>query len=138
MVTMMKYEIVNERDARDGRRDEKGRLHGFIREIRAIRGCLPESDQGFHGVHGFPAAWARLIWVKPVALSQTKSIRSNHQPQIADPSARLGGLLGKGRTSLCKSLISMIVSDSSAPLREDTLQVIGFNPPYGETVAANQ
>ncbi len=191
MVARMKYETVNQRDARDRGRDEK-RLRGSIREIRAIRGSLPELDHGWHGVHGFPAAWHRWIWVRPsrtqsnpiapskpeyatetneehkvefscpdlesrqitfvvfatfcsnlygladccadfthlrahqrrsvksVAPNRTEShpvkvsrTQSNHEPKITDSLALLCGFLGKGRTSFCKSLISMIVSDSS-------------------------
>jgi hypothetical protein len=114
MVGMMKYKTVNQRDENGDGRDEN-RLSGFIREIRAIRGSLPELHHGFHGCHGFPAAWPRLVWVKPVALSRTQSNRSNgHKWQPTDPAAGPGGLLGKGRTSVCKSLIFSIFSDISS------------------------
>jgi hypothetical protein len=58
IVAMMEYKTGNQRDARDGGRDENPR-HGSIREIRAIRGSLSELD------HGVQAAWPRLISVVP-------------------------------------------------------------------------
>jgi hypothetical protein len=107
MVAMMNYKKVNPRDQWGGEKDARGGLLGFIRAIRAIRGSLPELDLGFHGVHGFPAAWPRWIWVKP-SRTQSHSVK----PRTADhgPLALLCGFLGKGQTSFCKSLISMIVS----------------------------
>jgi hypothetical protein len=122
MVAMMDYKKVNPRDEWGGDKDARDGLPGFIRAIRALRGSLPKLDHGFHGVHGFPAAWPRWIWVKPsrtqshsVALSRTQSHSVKPvKPRTADhsPLALLGGFLGQSRTSLCKSLISMIVSDS--------------------------
>jgi hypothetical protein len=177
MVAMMDYKNVNPRDEWGGEKDARGGLLGFIRASRALRGSLPKLDHGFHGVHGFPAAWPRWIWVKPsrtqshsVALSRTQS---NHErrswrlaltltlsprrgneltpprqkspnrvpcpslemllpllgeraaPQAVHPiccsvlgvrvsvnSQRSGLRLRKGKTSLCKLLISKKVSDS--------------------------
>jgi hypothetical protein len=161
MVAMMDYKNVNPRDEWGGEKDARGVLLGFIRAICAIRGSLPKLDHGFHGVHGFPAAWPRWIGVKPsrtqshsVALSQTtngSSCRFSLTPALSPRRGRsissdgqgtrfgdfcLGGvrsfpLLGERvrvraslnsqrsglrlrqrKTSFCKSLISMIVSDS--------------------------
>jgi hypothetical protein len=114
MVAMMDYKNVNSRDEWGGEKDARGGLLGFIRAIRAIRairGSLPKLDHGFHGVHGFPAAWPRWIWVKP-SRTQSHSVKPV-KPRTADygPLALLCGFLEKGRTSFCKSLISMIVLD---------------------------
>jgi hypothetical protein len=95
---MMDYKNMNPRDEWVGEKDTRVGLLGFIRAIRAIRGSLPKLG------HGFPAAWPRLIWVRP---SRTES---NHEPQITDPLVLLCGFLGKGRTSFCKSLIFMLFS----------------------------
>jgi hypothetical protein len=102
----MDYKNVNPRDEWGGEKDARG---GLLRCIRAIRGSLPKLD---HGFHGFPAAWPRLIWVTP-SRTQSHSVKPV-KPRTADhsPLALLCGFLGKGRTSLCKSLISMIVLES--------------------------
>jgi hypothetical protein len=112
MVAMMDYKKVNPRDEWGAEKDARGGLPGFIRAIRALRGSLPKLDHGFHGVHGFPAAWPRWIWVKP-SRTQSHSVKPV-KPRTADygPLALLGGFLGQRQTSFCKSLISMIVSDS--------------------------
>jgi hypothetical protein len=111
MVAMMDYKNVNPRDEWGGEKDARGGLLGFIRAsaIRAIRGSLPKLD---HGVHGFPAAWPRWIWVK-LNRTQSHSVKPV-KPHTADhgPLALLCGFLGKGRTSFCKLLISRKVSDS--------------------------
>jgi len=93
----MDYKKVNPRDEWGGEKDARG---GLLRFIRALRGSLPKLDHGFHGVHGFPAAWPRLIWVKPGRTQSNQSIRSNHELQITDPLALLCGFPGKGLNEL--------------------------------------
>jgi len=86
---MMEYKTVNQRDERDGGRDEK-RRHGSIREIHAIRGSLSELDHGLHGVHGLAAARLRLISVVP---SRTQSHRqSQNMEQKLTKSTKLSSL----------------------------------------------
>jgi hypothetical protein len=68
MVAIMKCMTVNQIDARDRRKEEKGR-GGCISEIRAIRNSVPELERGWQMAR-IPGCAARLSWVQP---SRTQS-----------------------------------------------------------------